>query len=266
MTPPVPANAPTRSARARGAMLGLAAGGTSLLELATILGEELLAPELDLGRAVGRWTGVLAAPHDLPSDVSDALGYLRDRGAPPPPGDSGGAAGLAVHVAPVALLTADTPANLLSGSWHLAALTHPAPEATWAAVAFNVALARLLQGHRDFVADVTEALRSNEAPDTLLARMRRLPIIRREELGPAESGAADALETVLWLSWHEPKPLRGLAWLVAEGAPAPTRAAAAALYGAHRGEDAVGEVPLSIAGRARVVALADRLARLGPAA
>jgi hypothetical protein len=247
-------------------MLGLGSGGTALLELAMVLGEELLAPELDLGRAVGRWTGVLAAPHDLPPDVADALGYLRDRGAPPPPGDLGGAVGLAVHVAPVALLTADTPANLLSGSWHLAALTHPSPEATWAAVALNVALARLLRGHRDFVADVTEALRSNEAPDALLARVRRLPIVRREELAPAAPDAARALETALWLSWHEPKPLRGLAWLADQGAPAPTRAAAAALYGAHRGEDAIGEVPLSAAHRARVVALADRLARVSPPA
>jgi len=247
-------------------MLGLGSGGTALLELATILGEELLAPELDLGRAVGRWTGVLAAPHDLPPDVADALGFLRDRGAPPAPGDSGGAAGLAVHVAPVALLTADTPANLLSGSWHLAALTHPSPEATWAAVALNVALARLLQGHRDFVADVTEALRSNEAPDALLSRVRRLPITRRGELAPAVPDAARALETALWLSWHEPKPLRGLAWLADQGAPAPTRAAAAALYGAHRGEDATGEVSLSAVQRARVVVLADRLSRVSPAA
>jgi ADP-ribosylglycohydrolase len=247
-------------------MLGLAAGGTALLELATILGEELLAPELDLGRAVGRWTGVLATPHDLPPDVAAALGDLRDRGAPPAPGDSGGAAGLAVHVAPVALLPADTPANLLGGSWHLAALTHPSPEATWAAVALNVALARLLQGHRDFVADVTEALRSNAAPETLLSRVRRLPIIRREELAPAATDAARALETALWLSWHEPKPLRGLAWLAAQGAPAPTLAAATALYGAHRGEDAIGELPVSIDSRARVVALADRLARVAPAA
>lgn len=247
-------------------MLGLGSGGTALLELATILGEELLAPELDLGRAVGRWTGLLATAHDLPPDVAEALGYLRDRGAPPPPGDSGGAGGLAVHVAPVALLTADTPANLLSGSWHLAALTHPSPEATWAAVALNVALARLLQGHRDFVADVTEALRSNEAPDELLSRVRRLPIARREELAPSAPDAARALETALWLSWHEPKPLRGLAWLADEGAPVSTRAAAAALYGAHRGEHAIGEVPLSAAHRARAVALADRLARVSPLA
>jgi len=247
-------------------MLGLGSGGTALLELATILGEELLAPELDLGRAVGRWTGILAAPHDLPPDVADALGYLRDRGAPPPPGDSGGAAGLAVHVAPVALLAAESPANLLSGSWHLAALTHPSAEATWAAVALNVAIARLLQGHRDFVADVIEALRSNEAPDALLSRVRRLPIVRRQDLAPAAPDAARALETALWLSWHEPKPMRGLAWLADQGAPAPTRAAAAALYGAHRGEDAIGEVTLSVDTRARVAALADRLARTTPAA
>jgi hypothetical protein len=116
------------------------------------------------------------------------------------------------------------------------------------------------------VADVTEALRSNEAPDSLLSRVRRLPIARREELAPAAPDAGRALETALWLSWHEPKPLRGLAWLADEGAPATTRAAAAALYGAHRGDDAIGEVPVSAAHRARVVALADRLARVSPSA
>ncbi|HEX5819898.1 MAG TPA: ADP-ribosylglycohydrolase family protein [Gemmatimonadales bacterium] len=259
--------ATTRASRARGALLGLTAGGEALLDLATILGEELLAPELDLGRAVGRWTGVLAAPHDLPADVAAALGRLRDRGAPPPPGDPGGAAGLAVHVLPVALLTAEAPANLLSGSWHLAALTHPSAEATWAAVALNVAIARLLQGHRDFVADLTEALRSNDAPDAVLGRVRRLPVTRREELVPGAPDAARALETVLWLSWHEPRPLRGLEWLTAEGAPAATLAAAASLYGAHRGEEALAErLLLSPARRASVVALADRLARVNPAA
>ena len=101
-------------------------------------------------------------------------------------------------------------ANLLSGSWHLAALTPPSAEATWAAEGLNVAVARLLQGHRDFVADVTEALRSNEAPEAVLARVRRLPVTRREELAPGAPDAARALETVLWLSWHEPKPRSGL--------------------------------------------------------
>ena len=258
---------PARASRARGALLGLSAGGTSLLELATILGEELLQPELDLGRAAGRWARVLDTAHDLSADLAAALGELRDRGAPPPPGEPGGCSGLATHVAPVALLTAESPANLLSGSWHLAALTHPSAEATWSAVALNVALARMLQGHRDFVADVTEALRSNDAPDAVLARVRRLPVTRREELVPTAADAARALETALWLSWHEPKPWRGLEWLAAEAAPGATRAAAAALYGAHRGVEAMDELlALSPSERAPVIALADRLARIHPPA
>jgi hypothetical protein len=261
--PPVP----TRSSRARGALLGVAAGGEALLDLAIILGEELLAPELDLARAVGRWTGRLDAPHDLPADLAKALASLRDRGAPPPPGTTEGASGVAVHVVPVALLTAEAPANLLSGSWHLAALTHPDTVATWAAVALNVALARMLQGHRDFLADVTEALRSNEAPDTLLARARRLPVTRREALAPGAPDASMALETALWLSWHEPRPARALEWLEREGAPATTRAAAASLYGAHRGEEALGAlVRLPPARYAVVSALAGRLARVNATA
>ena len=257
---------PTRASRARGAFLGLSAGGTGVLALATILGEELLRSELDLGRAVERWTRVLDTAHDLPDDLASALGQLRHRGAPPPPGDPGGATGLPVHIAPVALLTAESPANLLSGSWHLAALTHPSAEAAWSAVALNVAIARLLQGHRDFVADVTEALRSNEAPDAVLARVRRLPVTRREELVPSAQDAVHALESALWLAWHEPVPRRGLEWLAAEAAPMATRAAAATLYGAHRGEETMSEMVKLSPVHASVLSLAERLARTVPSA
>jgi len=264
MTPPTRPGAPTRSARARGALLGLAGGGGSLLRLATVLGEELLAPELDLGRTVSRWLELLDAPHDLPPAYATALQFLREHGAPPlPDAAHDGAAGVPVHVVPVALLTAEHPANLLSGAWHLAAITHPAADATWAAVALAVALARLLQGHRDFVADVTEALRTNEAPVALLDRVRRLPVTRRHELAPASLDAASGLEAALWLNWHEPRPLRGLAWLHAEGAPATTRAATGALYGALRGEAALASLATDApVERAALALLADRLARV----
>lgn len=263
MTRPTASGTPARSTRARGVLLGLAAGGRALPALASMLGEELLAPELDLGRAVGRWLELLDAPHDLPPDYVAALAELRERGAPPAPGAHGGAASLPVHVVPVALLTAEQPANLLAGSWHIAAITHPSAEATWAAVALNVALARLLQGHRDFVPDVTEALRSNDAPAALLDRVRRLPVTRREELAPRALDAVAALETALWLAWHEAKPLRGAEWLASEGAPAATRAASAALHGALRGDEAIAPLAATVPiDRAALAALADRLARV----
>ena len=84
-----------------------------------------------------------------------------------------------------------TRARVTALTWHLAALTHPDPESTWGAVAINVAAARLLQGHRDFVPDVIEALRNNEAPALLLETVRRLPLLRRENIDAvAGSGLA----------------------------------------------------------------------------
>ena len=39
---------------------------------------------------------------------------------------------------PVALATRGSPRNLVAGSWHTAALTHPDDRCTWSAVAVNV--------------------------------------------------------------------------------------------------------------------------------
>jgi ADP-ribosylglycohydrolase len=258
------APSPSPAARARGALLGLAAGGDGLLALAAALGEALLAPTFDLGRAVERWIDVEASAADLPADVAAALRHLRDRGAPPRAGEPG-AEGLAAHLVPVALLTHEAPANLLSGTYHLAAITHPGAEAAWAAVAFNVALARLQQGFRDFVPDVTEALRTNDAPPAVLDRLRRLPLVRREELEPAAAGAAAQAQAALWLAHHEPRADRAMAWLDAAGAPPSLRAAAGALLGARGGLEAIAAHAVVPEPRgSELQRLADRLARVGP--
>ena len=52
---------------------------------------------------------------------------------------------------PVALAAFDAPRALVSATYHIAALTHPDPVVAWSAVAVNVAIARFLQGKRDFV-------------------------------------------------------------------------------------------------------------------
>jgi hypothetical protein len=258
----VAAVAPSSASRARGALIGLAAAGEGVLALATALGEELLAPELDLARTVDRWLAAEAAGAALPPDLAAALRRLRERGAPPRPGEPG-ARGLALHLAPVALLTHDNPPNLLSGTFHLAALTHPAPDAAWAAVAFNVTLARLLQGFRDFVPDVTEALRTNDAPAALLDGLRRLPLVRRDDLEPRSDEAARQVQAALWLAHHEPNVARGLAWLETTGAPPTLRGAAAALFGARGGLEAVEpRSALDPARREPLRRLADRLARI----
>ena len=80
----------------------------------------------------------------------------------------------------MALAAYDAPRTLVSASYHIAALTHPDPVVAWAAVAVNVALARFLQGKRDFVPDVIEALRNNAVPEELLAAVRRVPLPARD--------------------------------------------------------------------------------------
>jgi ADP-ribosylglycohydrolase len=139
---------------------------------------------------------------------------------------------------------AHSPRNLVSGTYHIAALTHPDPAVAWSAVALNVALARLLLGKRDFIADVLEALRSNAVPEELLAALRRVPLERREqqaaELSPAD--AVGCVRAALWLGYHEPLLERGVRW-AAEGRPhgAALAGAAGALLGARDGVEALPE-------------------------
>ena len=262
--PPSSRTPPTPADRAQGALVGLLVGGAATVRLARVLGEALLEAELDLGRMVAGWTALLDDPVVAADPLAPALQALRTRGTPPEARDAAAASDLAAHVLPIALRTLGQPANLLSGTWHVAAITHPGDEAAWSAVALNVAAARLVQGFRDLVPDVAEALRENAAPATLLERVRRVPITRQHELTPATTSAAPALETVLWLAQREPLVGRALAWLGQAGAPAATRAAAGALFGARNGVASIaGEVPSEA--REALATLALRLARLRPA-
>ena len=137
----------------------------------------------------------------------------------------------------------------------------------WAAVAINVALASFIQGKRDFVPAVLEVLRGNAVPEELLAAVRRVPLRRRQ--GPPETAAAAtdavaALETALWLAYHEPLPARGLEAVALAGDQARTVAiAAGALMGARDGAAAV---PVELLPAEPTLsdwdALADRLVRV----
>ena len=252
------------AARARGALLGALAGGgeAPLLE---ILADELAEGRTDLRRLAERWVERFHEhPRGIEPETAAALEFLATHGAPPPSGGTG-SGGLA-RVIPVALVAYRSPRTLVSATYHIAALTHPSAEAAWGAVAVNVALGRLLQGNRDFVADVVEALAGNAAPETLLRAVRRVPLQRREGLAaprPADSAVA-GVELALCLAYHEPLAGRGLEWL-RESGPSPAAGAAAALLGARDGDAAIprhfhaGEPAL------RWSALADRLARLAPA-
>ncbi len=268
------------SARARGALLGLAAGNAlgvpaerlarpdairaafpgglrDILRadtpaspfdddtaMALLLAEELLGGDVDLERLARRWIDWMDADgRGVGEWTRTALNHIRTHGSPP--SGTGGRAtnGAIMRALPVALAARGSPANLVAGTWHTAALTHPDDRCTWGAVAVNVAAAELLAGRRDFLADVLEVLRLNEAPPALLEAVRRVPVERREDLpivGERAGDAVSCVEIALWSAWHEPNLERGLIWLVNAGGDSDTNAAVAGgLLGARDGEDAI---------------------------
>lgn len=271
---------PTLAERARGAMLGFAAGnalglpGQELgdaaaiarrypdglweierrdtpaspwdddVALALILAEELLQPAVDLRRIAERW-GEWARNdgRGIGPRTRAALAHLAREGTPPPMDGGPATNGAVSRCLPVALATLASPRNLVSGTYHIAALTHPDPSSAWSAVVVNVAAARLLGGGRDFVPDVLEALGANAAPAELVEAVRRVPLERREDLlvaGAAAGLAIGTAEIALWFAHHEPMLERGLVWLASAGGDADTNAAVAGgLMGARDGERAV---------------------------
>jgi ADP-ribosyl-[dinitrogen reductase] hydrolase len=167
----------------------------------------------------------------------------------------------------VALATFDNPRNLVAGTFHTAWLTHPEPRCAWSAVAVNVAAASFLRGRRDFVPEVIEALRNNDAPAELLAAVRRVPLERREELpvaGAEPGSAGHCMEIALWFAHHEPDLERGLVWLANAGGDTDTNAAVAGgLMGARDGEAAIpGRWIDALPDPERLRRLAERLARV----
>jgi len=231
------------TSRARGALRGALAGarGAAPLGLLRILADELAAGRVDLRAVAERWADYARGAR-VDDETAAALEYLDRHHAPPEHSEARGPAPLA-RVLPIALLAFESPRNVVSATFHTAALTHPDPHPAWAAVAVNVALATFLQGKRDFVPAVLEALRGNAAPAGLLAAVRRVPLRRRGGLpDPAAAGtdAVAAAETALWLAYHEPVMARGLAVLDDAGQGAtPTAIAAGALLGARDGAVAV---------------------------
>lgn len=233
--------------RATGALRGALAGARAaraspgLMGLTRDLAEELAEGRTDLRRLVERWTERhRAAPQDFDPETGSALRHLATYHAPPEEAEGRGSAPLA-RTLPVALVAAASPRNLVSATFHIAALTHPDPASAWSAVAVNVALARLLQDRRDFVPEVIEVLRANGAPEALLGVARRVPVERRPppEVVAACEEATIAAGVALWLAYHEPQCGRALEWLTETGAAAPVAVAAGALLGARDGAEAV---------------------------
>ncbi len=300
-------NAPDLASRARGALLGHATGNalgvpTEFLEtaeriaatfpggvkeidpahppnspydddlaLSLMLAEELLEPEVDLHRLALRWADWAERDgRGIGIWTRTALRHIRTHDSPP--ARTGGQAGNGTisRCLPVALRTFAQPANLVSGTYHTAVLTHPDERCAWGAVAVNVAAACFLRGRRDFIGDVIESLVSNQAPEELLAAVRRVPLEKREELpvvGPGAGYVVHGVEIALWFAYHEPTLERGVAWLVNAGGDTDTNAAVAGgLMGARDGDGAVpARWVAAVPGSARIAELAERLVGAAPA-
>ena len=206
------------------------------------------------GRGIGHWT-------------REALEHFAARGRPPTRQESRGRAGngAVMRALPVALATLGTPRNLVSATLHTAELTHPEPEASWSAVAVNVAAHCLLHGRRDFVPEVLAALEVQvDVPLEILEAVRRVPFARREDLpitGASSGYAVHCMEIALWFAHHEPQLERGLCWLASAGGDTDTNAAVAGgLMGARDGDAAVpARWQAAIPQRERIVQLADHL-------
>jgi hypothetical protein len=266
--------APSLTFRASGSLIGLAAGrglarGTGPdggLALARILAEELAAGRRDLRALAHRWIAhARSHPDGMDRETGDALAHV-DRHDSPPSRAAGEGSDPLVRTVPVALAAFDAPRALVSATYHIAALTHPEPVVAWSAVAVNVAIARFLQGKRDFVGDVIEALRENHAPESLLSAVRRVPIPVGSADPRSPGRALDDAEAALRLAYHEPLLERGLVALAGGGPSFAGRAGlAGALLGARAGVDAVPADWTSPDDRVILGSLAARLVRVDPA-
>jgi ADP-ribosylglycohydrolase len=237
--------------RARGAFLGHAVGtlldpagevrpaSPRLIELRLngALTEELLGPEVDIHRLALRWAELASGDGSgLDPWTRTALAHIRTHDAPPGSLGIGAGPGVLARTLSLTIRTAGNPANLVSGAYHLTTLTHPDEEFGWAAVAVQYAVAVLLQGRRDFLADVLEVLRNNAAPETLMQPLRRIPALKRDELPPAAEGAVSSCTIALWLAQHEPQFERGMLWIVGDRDRAAAAPLAGMLFGARDGD------------------------------
>jgi ADP-ribosyl-[dinitrogen reductase] hydrolase len=258
---------PTLTARARGALLGHAAGNalgvpTEFLgtperiaaefpgglrevirrdtpespwdddvAMTAIVAEELLGPEPDPRAMARRWVRWMEEDgRGIGHWTRTALTHFAQHDAPIRDAQGQAGNGAVMRALPVALRTFRQPRALLSGACGIAALTHPDPRCVWSAAAVTVACGQLLQERREFLPDVIEALQVNDAPAEVLEAVRRVPRARRGDLavtGPAAGYTVHCMEIALWAAWHEPSLEDALVWLANAGGDTDTNAAVA---------------------------------------
>jgi ADP-ribosylglycohydrolase len=203
-------------------LLGLTAGLETCLGSPELVASELalievtigslLAAPVDFERMVAGWVGRLRSGPVHP-DTKEPLAWLDRHHLPPGAADVAPSAAALIRFLPAVVLTAGSPANLVSGSYHLTALWSGDPETQWAAVAANIAAAQFLRGRKDFVADAIEALRANDAPPPVLAALRRIPFEPEadlDRLDPAKP--VDCMHLALWFAHREPRLAVAVSW------------------------------------------------------
>lgn len=231
------------------------------IALADELLVELTGGGVDLHRLAGRWMA-WAEQDGFEADavLVAALDHLREFDAPPTTLASGSVAALAAALP--AALAGGSPRGMVAGAYHVARMLDPAETTALATVAVVVAAATLLEGRRDFVADVVAALRANDAPDPVLDAMRTIPRDPRTAPHVPRGDAPDLLAAVTWLLWtvyHRPRGVEVMREMAIGGGIAPTVGAlVGALFGARDGIESWPEVWLNGAGedveRRRMVA------------
>jgi hypothetical protein len=249
IAPTRPASGDRQIARIRGLLVGLMAGlETSFgagpearverdLLAATIRG--LSAPEIDFERMVADWVATGDGRSADPATAS-VLDWLARNRRPPGPEDVAASPAALLRALPVAVLAAGAPMNLLSGSYHLAALWTGDPATQWAAVAVNVAAAQFLLGRKDFVPDVIEALRVNDAPGSVIDAVRRIPFAPWSALDSVDVALpVGCMEAALFVAHREPHVACAVHWLRRRGARW-LEPLGLALLGARDGDDALG--------------------------
>ena len=257
--------------RIRGLFAGLVSGLEVTLDAAATAGElelmevtlrRLVDPELALERMVDDWVEVSTAFRLVP-DALPGLTWLARHHGPPGRGEVETAAGSLVRFLPVAVLARDSPANLVSATYHLVALLDPEPVTQWSAVAANVAAARFLRGRKDFVADAIEALRANEAPESVIDVLRRIPLEPVSALDRIDpSIPVDCMHAALWFALREPRRRVAEEWVLERHPSSWLLPLSRALGGARDGAASVTEI--SSTGALRVERLMTPFAAMRP--